>query len=330
MFVKKALLYGAVGISIALTAFRLCEDAAAQSYPAKPIRIVVPFPAGGTTDIIARLVAQRMSESMGQSVVVDNRGGAGGAIGADLVAKAAPDGYTVLMHNITFPLSSVAQTLAKRSPFNVDTDFAGISIAVYVPFVITANPAVPSKDLRELGALLRSNKTLQYNYGSTGPGSVMHVVGETFKRDAKVEMAHVPYKGAAPMKQELLSGRIQVGGDQLSSSLGEIRAGTLKALATSASKRITTLPDVPTVRELGYPSLEFEGWNGLFAPAKTPKAIIDRLQRETAAAVRHPDVVKRLTDIAAEPVGSSPAEQEAILRRQMEQFRPVIREMRLD
>ena len=330
MFFKKALLFGAVGISIALTASRLCPDAAAQSYPAKPIRIVVPFPAGGTTDIIARLVAQRMSESMGQSVVVDNRGGAGGAIGADLVAKAAPDGYTVLMHNITFPLSSVAQALAKRSPFNVDTDFAGISIAVYVPFVITANPAVPSKDLRELGALLRGNKTLQYNYGSTGPGSVMHVVGETFKRDAKVEMAHVPYKGAAPLKQELLSGRIQVGGDQLSSSLGEIRAGTLKALATSASKRITTLPDVPTVRELGYPSLEFEGWNGLFAPAKTPKAIIDRLQRETAAAVRHPDVVKRLADIAAEPVGSSPAEQEAILRRQMEQFRPVIREMRLD
>ncbi len=330
MFVKKALLVGAVGISIAVTASGLCPDAAAQSYPAKPIRIVVPFPAGGTTDIIARLVAQRMGESMGQSVVVDNRGGAGGAIGADLVAKAAPDGYTILMHNITFPLSSVAQALANRSPFNVDTDFAGISIAVYVPFVITANPTVPSKDLRELGTLLRSNKTLQYNYGSTGPGSVMHVVGETFKRDAKVEMTHVPYKGAAPMKQELLSGRIQIGGDQLSSSLAEIRAGTLKALATSASKRISTLPDVPTVRELGYPSLEFEGWNGLFAPAKTPKEIIDRLQRETAAAVRHPEVLKRLAEIAAEPVGSSPAEQEAILRRQMEQFRPVIREMRLD
>ncbi len=331
MFVSRGFLNAAAGMAIAaVMALAPWQTAQAQAYPAKPIRIVVPFPAGGTTDIIARLVAQRMSESMGQPVVVDNRGGAGGAIGADLVAKATPDGYTILMHNITFPLSSVAQALANRTPFNAETDFAGISIAVYVPFVITAHPSVPAKDLRELGALLRGNKSLQYNYGSTGPGSVMHVIGETFKRDAKVEMAHVAFKGAAPLKLELLSGRIQIGGDQLSSSLAEIRAGTLRVFATSASKRIATLPDVPTVRELGFPALEFEGWNGLFAPAKTPKAIIDRLQRETAAAVRYPDVVKRLADLAADPVGSSPTEQDAILRRQMEQFRPVIREMRLE
>jgi tripartite-type tricarboxylate transporter receptor subunit TctC len=233
------------------------------------------------------------------------------------------------MANITFPLSSVAQTLAKRSPFNAETDFAGVSIAVYVPFVITAHPSVPSKDLRDLGALLRS-KNLKYNYGSTGPGSVMHVIGETFKRDAKVDMAHIAFKGAAPLKLELLSGRIQVGGDQLSTSLGEIRLGQLKALATNGSKRVPVLPDVPTVRELGFASLEFEGWNGLLAPAKTPRPVIERLQRETAAAVRHPDVLKRFSDLGAEPVGSSPDEQKAIVLRQMEQFRPVIREMRLD
>jgi tripartite-type tricarboxylate transporter receptor subunit TctC len=266
---------------------------------------------------------------MKQAVVVDNRGGAGGALGADIVAKAAPDGYTLLMANITFPLSSVAQTLAKRSPFNAETDFAGVSIAVYVPFVITAHPSVPSKDLRDLGALLRS-KNLKYNYGSTGPGSVMHVIGETFKRDAKVDMAHIAFKGAAPLKLELLSGRIQVGGDQLSTSLGEIRLGQLKALATNGSKRVPVLPDVPTVRELGFASLEFDGWNGLLAPAKTPRPVIERLQRETAAAVRHPDVLKRFSDLGAEPVGSSPDEQKAIVLRQMEQFRPVIREMRLD
>ena len=331
MFASRVFLNTAVGVAIAaVMGLAPWHNALAQGYPARPIKMIVPFPAGGTTDIVARLLAQRMSETMGQPVVVDNRGGAGGAIGADLVAKAAPDGYTILMHNLTFPLSSVAQALANRSPFNAETDFAGISIAVYVPFVFTAHPSVPAKDLRELGALLRSNKTLQYNYGSTGPGSTMHVLGETFKRDAKVEMEHVPYKGAAPLKQELLSGRIQIGGDQLSSSLAEIRAGTLRVLATTASKRIATLSDVPTVRELGFPSLELEGWNGLFAPAKTPKDIIDRLQREVAAAMRHPDLVKRLTEIGAEPAGSSAAEQDAILRRQMEQFRTVIREMRLE
>jgi tripartite-type tricarboxylate transporter receptor subunit TctC len=321
-------LLGPVVLVIAALAPNLAP--AAEKFPVKPIRIVVSFPPGGTTDIVARLVAARMSESMGQPVVVDNRGGAGGALGADIVAKAAPDGYTLLMANITFPLSSVAQTLAKRSPFNAETDFAGVSIAVYVPFVITAHPSVPSKDLRDLGALLRGGKGLKYNYGSTGPGSVMHVIGETFKRDAKVDMEHIAFKGAAPLKLELLSGRIQIGGDQLSSSLAEIRLGQLKALATNGSKRIPALPDVPTVRELGFGSLEFEGWNGLLAPAKTPRAVIERLQRETAVAVRHPELQKRFSDLAAEPVGSSPQEQMDIVLRQMKQFTPVIREMRLD
>jgi tripartite-type tricarboxylate transporter receptor subunit TctC len=319
-----------------LTATLLCAfgllagvAATAQTYPSKPIRMIVPFPAGGTTDVVARVVAQRMTESMGQPVLVENRGGAGGAIGADLVAKAAPDGYTILMHNLTFPLSSVAQTLAKRSPFNAETDFAGVSIAVYVPFMLTANPSVPAKDLREVANLLRNNKSLQYNYGSTGPGSAVHVLGEAFKREAKVEMEHIGFQGAAPLKQELLSGRIQIGGDQLSTSLAEIKAGTLKAIATTASKRVAGLPDVPTVRELGFPGLELEGWNGVFAPAKTPKDILERLQKEVSAAVRHPDVVKRFADMGAESVGSSSADQDAILRRQMDQFRPVIADMKL-
>ncbi len=311
-------------------ALALAPTAMAQTYPSKPIKMIVPFPAGGTTDIVARIVAQKMSESMGQAVTVDNRGGAGGAIGADLMAKAAPDGYTIMMHNLSFPLASVAQTLANRSPFNVDTDFAGVSIAVYVPFVWTANPSVPAKDLKELAALLRSNPSLQYNYGSTGPGSTMHVLGEAFKKEGKVNIAHIPFKGAAPLKQELLAGRLQVGGDQLSSSLAEIKAGTLKALATTASKRIPGLPDIPTVKELGFPNLELEGWNGVFAPAKTPKDIIERLNKEVIAAVRHPDVIKRLNDLGAEGVGSTPAEQDAMLRRQMDQFRTIIREMRLE
>jgi tripartite-type tricarboxylate transporter receptor subunit TctC len=305
----------------------LPQPAFPQGYPARPVRIIVPFPAGGTTDIIARLVAQRMTETLGQAAVVENRGGAGGSIGADAVAKAAPDGYTILMHNITFPLSSVALAQANRAPYNVDTDFAGISIAANVPLVITAPPSVPAKDLREFVALLQKDRNLKYNYGSTGPGSYMNIVGEVLKRDENIEMAHIPLKGAAPLKQELLAGRLQLGGDQLSSSLADIRKGTLKALATNASQRVAALPEVPTVRELGFPKLEAEGWNGLFAPAKTPREIIERLHRETVAAVRHPESVKRLTDLAAEPVGSTPAEQDAMLKKQVAQFRPIIREL---
>jgi tripartite-type tricarboxylate transporter receptor subunit TctC len=158
----------------------------------------------------------------------------------------------------------------------------------------------------------------------------MHILGEALARDAKIEMTHIPFKGAAPLKQELIAGRVNIGGDQLSSSLGDIKAGKLKALATSASRRIPELPDVPTVRELGYPILEADGWNGFFAPAKTPRETIDRLNREVIAAVKHPEISKRLREMAAEPVGSSGAEQEAILKRQMDQFLPIIREIKID
>jgi tripartite-type tricarboxylate transporter receptor subunit TctC len=301
-----------------------------QSFPSKPLRIVVPFPAGGTTDIVARLVGQRMSESMGQPVLIENKGGAGGQIGAADVAKSAPDGYSMLMHNITFPMASVAAALQNRAMYNVDSDFAGVSIAVFVPLVITAHPSVPATNLKELVGYLQKEKGMRYTYGSTGPGSFMHVIGEALSRDTGIQMVHVPFKGAAPLKQELIAGRINVGGDQLSSSLADIKAGKIKALATNASRRISDLPDVPTVRELGYPLLEADGWNGLFVPAKTPREIVERLQRETAAAVRNPETAKRLLEIGAEPVGSTPAEQDAILKRQVDQFRPVIKEMKIE
>jgi tripartite-type tricarboxylate transporter receptor subunit TctC len=169
---------------------------------------------------------------------------------------------------------------------------------------------------------------LQYNYGSTGPGSFMNVMGELVKLDGKIEMVHVPYRGAAPMKVDLLAGRLQMGGDQVSSSLAEVKRGSLKALATVSSTRIAALPDVPTVREQGFPTLEVNGWNGLFAPAKTPKEIIDRLQKEVVAALRNPDLAKRLVDLAADPVGSTPAELDALVKGQLNQFRPIITELK--
>ena len=305
-----------------------CAAASAQPFPSKPIRVLVPFPAGGTTDIVARIVGQRVSEQVGQPVLVENRAGAGGTIAAAELARSAPDGYTLLIHNVTFPIASVAATVANRATYNVDADFAGVSIAVYVPFVWTAHPSTPGKDLRDAMQHVKDFKP--YTYGSTGPGSTMHVLGEALARAASVQMTHVPFKGAAPLKQELIAGRINLGGDQLSSSLADIKAGKLKALATSASRRIPELPDVPTVRELGYPMLEADGWNGFFAPAKTPREVIDRLHREIASAMRNPEVAKRMREMAAEPVGSSPAEQDSILKRQMDQFRPIIKEMRIE
>ena len=321
MFSLKALLAGLV----------LCSTTAfGQSFPSKPLRIVVPFPAGGTTDIVARHVALRMQESMGQPVLVENQGGAGGTIGATTVAKSAPDGYTLLMHNVTFPMASVAAQFGNRASYDIDKDFAGVSIAVYVPLVITAHPSVPANNLRELTDLLKNNKKLVYTYGSTGPGSFMHVMMEALRMKSGVEMTHIPYKGAAPLKQELIAGRINVGGDQMSSSLADIRAGKIKAIATNASRRVPELPDVPTTRELGFEYLEADGWNGLFVPAKTPREVIARLQKEVAAAVRHPETAKRLQEIGAQPVGSSPAEQDAILKRQVEQFKPIIKEMKIE
>ena len=308
----------------------LATAAAAQPYPTKPIRIIVPFPAGATTDIIARLVGQRLQETMAQPIVVENRAGAGGQIGAAEVAKAAPDGYTILVHNITFPMASVTAALQNRAMYNIESDFAGISIAVFVPLVMTAHPGIAAGDLRELVQYLKANPTVRYTYGSTGPGSFMHVMAEALSKQTGIEMTHVPFKGAAPLKQELIAGRINVGGDQLSSSLADIKAGKIKALAINGRSRAPDLPEVATVREQGFPILEADGWNGFFAPAKTPRDVIERLQRETAAAVKHPETAKRLREIGAEPVGSSPAEQDAILKRQVEQFRPIIKEMRIE
>lgn len=327
---RRKLLKAALAAPVVAAMSSIANSAMAQAFPSKPLRIVVPFPAGGTTDVIARLVAQRMTETLGQPVLIENRGGAGGTLGADAVAKAAPDGYTLLMHNITFPVASTAAQIAGRLQYNIPDDFAGVSVCANVPFIITAHPSVPAKDLRELVKLLQGDASLKYNFGSTGPGSIMHVLGEALKADGKIDMTHIPYKGAAPLKQELIAGRIQIGGDQLSTSIANVRNGELLALAACSPKRIPALPNLPTAREQGFPRLEFEGWNGLFVPSKTPRPIIERLHKEAAAAVRHPDVAKRLEEIAAEPWGSSPAEQDQLLRRQIDQFRPIIQTMNLN
>ena len=297
----------------------------AQQFPSRNIRVVLPFPAGATTDMLARLIAQRLSETMGQSVVVENVGGGGGSIGADQVAKAAPDGHTLLFHNITFSTTTSSLLYARRARHDFD-DFVPISVGAYVPLLLLANPSVPVKDLKEFVAYAKTTNTPLF-YGSTGPGSILHLMGEVLKRDTGIRMDHVPFRGAAPLVTELISGRIHFGGDQLSSSLERVRTNQLKALAV-ATKSVA-LPNVPTVRELGFPNLELQGWNGFLAPKGTPQAVVTKLQQEISAAVKQPDVQKRMTDVGAEPSGSTQAEMRDMLQKQVSQVRPVVEELKL-
>ena len=298
---------------------------AQERFPSRTIRIIVPFPAGATTDMLARLIGQRIGESTGQTVVVENVGGGGGSIGADRVAKAAPDGYTLLFHNITFSTTTSSLMFANRAPHTFD-DFVTVSVGAYVPLLLLAHPSVPVNDLKEFVAYAKRAETPLF-YGSTGPGSIMHLMGEVLKRDAAIKMDHVPFRGAAPLVTELLSGRIHFGGDQLSSSLERVRTGQLKAMAV-ATKSVA-LPNVPTVRELGFPGLELQGWNGFLAPRGTPEPVLAALQQEIAAATRHPDVRKRMEEVGAEPSGSTSAEMRDMLRDQVAKVRPTVEELKL-
>jgi tripartite-type tricarboxylate transporter receptor subunit TctC len=316
-----------LGAAMAVLAFAV-PGLAQERYPTRPIKVVVPFPAGATTDMLARLFAQRLTETLGQSVIIENVGGGGGSIGADQVAKAQPDGYTLLFHNITFSTTTSSLQYAGRSRHDIEQDFVPISVGAYVPMLVIANPQVPAKDLKEFVDYAKQAKDPLF-YGSTGPGSISNLLGEVLKRDAGIKMDHVPYRGAAPMVQEMLAGRIQFGADQLSSSLQHVRAGTLKGLAVANPTRSPALPDVPTVRELGFPNLEMRGWNGFLAPKGTPEAIVIKLQQEIAAAAKHPDIQKRMTDVGAEPSGSTQAEMRDMLREQVGKVKPIVEDLKL-
>ena len=304
-------------------------QAQAQAWsPTGPIRIIVPFPAGGTTDILARLYAQRLTETLGVSVVVENRGGAGGSIGSDVVAKAAPDGQTLLFHNLTFSTTTAALEFAGRAPHSIERDFAPISMGANVPMMLLVHRDVPARNIAEFAAWARSQPSAPF-YGSTGPGSTMNLMSEVLKRDGNFPMDHIPFRGAAPLVQDMLAGRIQFGGDQLSSSLGHIRGGALRPIATLAATRAGALPDVATVREQGFGNAEMLGWNGFFAPARTPEAVMTRLQAEIAAAARHPGVATRIQELGAEPGGNSSAEFTQQVHGQVAAMRPLVQSLQM-
>jgi tripartite-type tricarboxylate transporter receptor subunit TctC len=298
------------------------------AYPNKTIRVVVPFPAGGTTDMLARLIGQRLGETMGQTILVENVGGGGGSIGAEQVARAPADGYTLLFHNLTFSTTTASLQYAGRAKHDIEKDFIPISVGAYVPMLLLAHPSTNVTNLKEFVAFAKETKDPVF-YGSTGPGSVMNLIGELLKRDSGIKMDHVPFRGAAPLVQELLSGRIQLGGDQLSTSLQHARAGALRPIAVHGIARSPALPDVPTVRELGFPNLELQGWNGFFAPAGTPPEIVAKLNQEISAAAKRPDIAKKMIDVGAEPSGSTQEEMREMLRTQYSKVKPVVEELKL-
>ena len=289
--------------------FLLCvftfSAACAQPYPVKPVRLVVTYTAGGPADIAARALAQKLAEMWGQQVVVDNRAGAGGIIGTELVAKAAPDGYT-LLHGTAAGLI-INPLLVKKLPYDTFRDFAPVSMVVIVPQLLVTHPALPATTLKELIALAKARPGA-LNYASVGIGSPNHLGMELLKSMAGIDMVHVPYKGATPAMADLIAGQVQLAFNGMASVLPQIASGKMKAIAIGSARRSPAAPDVPTVAEAGLPGFEYVAWNGNFAPAGTPAALVNRLSADIRKALAAPDVVQRLASLGSEPGGNTPAE----------------------
>ena len=282
----------------------------AQAYPDRPIRLVVPFPAGGGGDAIARPLAQRLSEQLGQQVVIENKGGANGNIGAEDVARAAPDGYTLLFANSSLMISV---NLYKKLPFDVLADFAPVGLASVSASVLVVHPSVNANTPQELVELAKS-KPGKLNFGSAGRGSTMHLAGELFKTMTGADMVHVPYKGAGPVISDLIGGHVEVVFVNIPPVLSNIQAGKVRALAVTTKARSAVLPDVPTLDESGLPGYESTTWYGVLAPAGTPQPIIQRLNEELAKAVNTPDLQAQLRALGSEPSPDTPAQFAAFIR----------------
>ena len=272
--------------------------AMAQPYPSHPVRIVVPYPAGGSNDIIARIVAQKLTERSGQPFLVENRGGASGNIGAEMVASSDPDGYTLLL--TAPPPLTTNMALYKNLKFDPSTAFAPVSLVASVPIVLVVHPSVPARTVNELVALAKA-KPGSLDFGSSGNGSTNHLAGELLKSMTGIEIVHVPYKGAAPAMNDLIGGHIPMMFDNMPSVLPQVQAKLINAIAVAGAKRASAMPDVPTVAESGFAGFEASSWFGLVAPAKTPAPVLAKLQGEVASILQMPDVRKRLTELGAEP-----------------------------
>jgi tripartite-type tricarboxylate transporter receptor subunit TctC len=316
------------GLAVAAAGLILVAAAAnaqAQAYPSKPIRWIVPFPPGGSTDLLARVVGQKLTESWGQQVVVENRGGAGGTLGAAEAARSPGDGYTLLMGAIHH---TIATSVYPKLPYDFQKDFAPITVVAIVPNVLVVNPAVPAKSTKELIAYAKANPG-KLTYGSAGMGTAHHLIGEVFNLRAGTEIVHVPYKGSAPAVADLIGGQVSIMYDTVASCLPHIKAGKLRPLAVATAKRSSALPDVPTIAESALPGFEVTTWFGALAPAKTPPEIVAKLNAEMVKILAMPDVRKRLLEAGAEPVGNTPGEMAAQIKRETEEFGKIVKQAKI-
>jgi tripartite-type tricarboxylate transporter receptor subunit TctC len=315
-------LTGPAALLAALLAAAVSIGAAhAQTYPARAVRMVIPFPAGGGTDFIARAVGQKLSELWGQPVVMDNRPGGTTVLGAELVAKAPPDGYTLLVTPVPF---SIVPSLQARLPFDPLRDFEHIALYNTAPLVIVANPGVPAKTVQQLIALAKS-KPGMLNFGSSGTGSSNHLAGELFNAMAGVKIVHIPYKGSTPALIDLAGGHVDLVVATVTSAVGMINAGKASPIAVTSLKRSSFMPQVPTLDESGLKGFQADGWNGVSAPARTPKEIVERINADVARILRSPDVSEKFRNEGAEPAVMTPEQFAAFIRSEIAKWGKVIR-----
>jgi len=295
--------------------------ASAQDWPNRAIRLVVPYPAGGAVDIVARALAEKLSLALAQTVVVDNKAGAGGLIGADAVAKAAPDGYTWVMGTVSS--HAIAPAVYRKMPYDAEADFTAVSLVALTPYIITVNAAVPVKTLRELVSYAKANPD-KLNFGSSGTGTTPHLAGELFNTLAGTKINHVPYKGSAPMVVDLLGGQVQVAFDN--TVIPNIKAGKLRGLAVTGPGRLAAVADIPTAAEAGLPAYEAVGWMGLYGPKGLPLAVRNRLAAETAKAAATPDFIAKMENLGFQARTGSPAEFDAYLKSETSKWAKVVKD----
>jgi len=319
----KSTLHRACALLLAGLAAIAALPVLADSFPSKPITIIVPFPPGGTTDVLARTVGQKLTEALGQPVIVDNKPGAGATIGAALVAKAQPDGYTLLMGAVHH---TIATSIYSSLPYDFQKDLAPVTVVALVPNVLAINPSIPARNVRELVAYGKAHPG-QLNFGSNGQGTAQHLIGEEFSLKTGVKMVHVPYKGSAPLVTDLMAGQIQLSFDTITPDLPQIKAGKLRALAVTTAKRSPALPDVPTLAEAGLQGFDMGSWFGLLAPAKTPPEIVAKLNTEIVKILNRPDVQKTFADIGAQKVGDSPAQMASLIRSDTDKYGALARKI---